>query len=631
MVLKSIYNRRWVVRPLPWLRLMMQIVGSVLLTMSAPSSSSAQKTSEATQSSTTQATVTFTLPNSCQPLANESHDIAELLETLAAKPSVAGYNLLGLQFSNRQEFRCAIPAFDAALRLDAESWETRYNLGLALARAGEQERAQSELGRIVRQKPDYAPAHNALGLVLVSLGEEEAAAEEFKSVLKLEPHSISAASNLARVLHSQKKYTAEIYYLRRALTFRPPQDQTIELGLALGAALDQLGKTDEAVAELRKLVTSYPKSPEAHYNLANECAKHLRYKEAQIEYEEALRLDPKNDGARLSLAKTLLELGEAGAAVPLTQEYTRRLPGDYEGYLILGHVYRRQSDLMKAAEELRHALALKPDSYEVRYNLGLVLARSGNLEEAQQQLEAAVKLNPRAPGAHYELGLIYAKKKDLQRSKEETKAFERARFRSDEDWNFELLRIKGNDFLQKGDAKAAAEAYQEALQLKPSDPGMHYNLSLALAKLGDTAGEMRELRESIELGPNVAEAHNQLGISYMADGKVAEAEKEFRAALAISPAYAEAKNNLGTLYGRVGNHSAAVELFRQAIEVNPQYAQAYLNLGLTLASQGKYAEAQRQLREALKLEPDNRIALSALRMLESQTPQHPNPAQQTNK
>lgn len=394
--MKSIYNSGWVTRPLPcWLRLMMQIPGSVLLIVLAPGLSPAQKTPNPTQRTTTAPTVTFTLPDSCQPSANKSHDIAELLTTLAASPSVAGYNSLGLRFTDRQEFRCAIPAFEAALRLDPESWETRYNLGLALVHAGQQKRAQSELGRVVQQKPDYAPAHNALGLVLASLGGYETAAEAFKSVLKFEPHSINAASNLAQVLHSQKKYTAEIYYLRQALTFGPSKDQTIQLRLALGAVLDQVGKTDEAVAELRKLAVSYPMSPDAHYNLANVCAKHLRYKEARVEYQEALRLDPENDGARLSLAKTLLEVGDTGAAVPLTQEYTRRLPGDYEGFLILAQAYRRQGDLAKAAEALRRALAMKPESYEVRYNLGLVLARSGNLEEAQQQLQTAVKLNPR--------------------------------------------------------------------------------------------------------------------------------------------------------------------------------------------------------------------------------------------
>jgi tetratricopeptide (TPR) repeat protein len=605
------------------------VVGSVLLALSVSSSSSAQKTSDLIPREPASSGVTFTLPNSCRSLAKESRDISKLLEALASNPSSAGFNSLGLQFADQNQFSCAIPAFESALHLDPQSWETRYNLGLALAHAGEPQRAQIELGRVIQQKPDYTSAHNARGLVLESLGEHEAAAEEFRSVLKLEPRSVSAASNLARAFHSQQKYTAEIYSLRQAMSFGPPPDQAVQLGVALGATLDRLGKTDEAVAELRKLATLYPKSWDAHFNLANLYAQHLRYKEARVEYAEALRLDPENDPARLSLAKTLLELGEAGAALPLIQEYTRRMPGDYEGYLTLAHAYRRQGDLVNAVEGLRHALALKPDNYEVQYNLGLVLARAGNLEQAQQCLETAVKLNPQEAGAHYELSLIYAKQKNQQRYKEELQAFQRARLRSDENWNFDLLRIKGNDALQKGDAKGAAGAYREALKLKPNDPGMHYNLALALAKLGDHAEEKHELEKSIQLGSNVAEAQNQLGVLDMTDGKLAEAEKEFKAALAIDPAYAEADNNLGTLYGKVGNYPAAIELFRQAIEINPQYGQAHLNLGLVLAAQGKYAEARQHLQKALELEPDNRAALLALRMLEPQSPRYPNPAPQS--
>jgi tetratricopeptide (TPR) repeat protein len=497
------------------------------------------------------------------------------------------------------------------------SWELHYKLALELVHAGDNKRAASELRSVIEQKPDYLPARNALGLALQSLGELDAAAEQFQAALKIDPHSSAAAFSLAEVFHSQKKYAAETYYLRQTLASNPPKQLEFQARLALGAVQDQIGHADEAVAELRRLIAAFPDSSEAHYNLANAYARHFRYKEARIEYEQALRLDPGNNAARLSLAKALLEIGENSAAIPIVLDYLHRVPEDYEGYLVLGQGYRRVGELSKAEEPLRRAIELKPDSYESRYFLGVVLAGTGKAEEAIQQLMAAEKASPGAPGAHYELSVLYAKKKDFERSREESKAFQQARDQGEKVRTFDLLRIKGDDFLRNGDAQEAATTYRKAIELNPGDPGMHYNLSLALAKLGDTSGEKEELEKAVKLGPNVPEPHNQLGTYYLGVGRAAEAEQQFKSAIAANPAFAEAKNNLGTLYGRMGDNRAATELFREAVENAPEFAQAHANLGLTLAAEGNFADARRELREALRLDPKNDAALAGLRMVQA--------------
>ena len=59
--------------------------------------------------------------------------------------------------------------------------------------------------------------------------------------------------------------------------------------------------------------------------------------------------------ARLSFAKALLELSEFPAAIPLVQHYTRHVPGDFEGYLVFGQVYRRSNDQVQAEPRWRRA------------------------------------------------------------------------------------------------------------------------------------------------------------------------------------------------------------------------------------------------------------------------------------
>ena len=419
------------------------------------------------------------------------------------------------------------------------------------------------------------------------------------------------------VFQLQKKYAAQVYYLRQTLASNPPKELEFQSRLALAVALDQLGSTEGAVEELRKLVAAFPDSAEAHENLGNAYGRHLRYKEARGEYEHTLRIDPNNNSARLSLAKTLLKVGEAPAAIPTVQDYISRVPGDYEGYLVLGEAYRWQGDFGKAEEQLRRAVRLKPENYDARYTLGVVLARTGRIDEATNELVAAKKLNPDAPGAHYELSHIYARMKDLRRAKEEADAFQQARDRTGGALTFDLLCVKGDDFLRKGNAQDAANTFREAIKINPGDPGIHYNLALALAKLGDQAGQKQELEKAVELGPNVAEAHNRLGTIYLAEGKIRAAQKEFESAIALNPTLVEAMNNLGTLYGQLGNNRAAIELFREAVWTQPRFATCHANLGLALAAEGKFEEAERELIEAIRLDPQNRPALAGLRMLKA--------------
>ena len=97
------------------------------------------------------------------------------------------------------------------------------------------------------------------------------------------------------------------------------------------------------------------------------------------------------------------------------------------------------------------------------------------------------------------------------------------------------LSNKASEFLERGDARGAAQVYEEAIQLKPSHPKLHYNLSLALNKLGDRVQEKKTLERAIELDPNFALAHNRLGLLYLTQAKSAGAEREFQSALGIDP------------------------------------------------------------------------------------------------
>ena len=110
----------------------------------------------------------------------------ELEKAISMRPSASAYDALGAYFAQRNQFTCALSAFESALRLEPDSWEAHYNLGLALLENGKSERAANELRAAVGLKPQMAQTHAALGTALSQLHQTDNAIAEFKLALKLD-------------------------------------------------------------------------------------------------------------------------------------------------------------------------------------------------------------------------------------------------------------------------------------------------------------------------------------------------------------------------------------------------------------------------------------------------------------
>jgi len=142
---------------------------------------------------------------------------ADLEKAIATAPSVDAYNALGAYFAKRGEMSCAMMSFEKALRLNPRSWETRYNLALALMESGHWEQANRELKQLVLEKPAAVNSHNALATTFLELGQPDAAVEEFKKVLAVDPRSVHALYNLGRALMAQRRFAAAVSYLKQAV------------------------------------------------------------------------------------------------------------------------------------------------------------------------------------------------------------------------------------------------------------------------------------------------------------------------------------------------------------------------------------------------------------------------------
>jgi Flp pilus assembly protein TadD len=56
---------------------------------------------------------------------------AALEQTIASHPSPGAYEALGAWFATQRQFSCAASAFESAIRLDPNSWQSHYDDGIA--------------------------------------------------------------------------------------------------------------------------------------------------------------------------------------------------------------------------------------------------------------------------------------------------------------------------------------------------------------------------------------------------------------------------------------------------------------------------------------------------------------------
>jgi len=230
-------------------------------------------------------------------------------------------------------------------------------------------------------------------------------------------------------------------------------------------------------------------------------------------------------------------------------------------------------------------------------------------------LQKALQLDPNFNDARFQLVFALRALGRQEESREQLKIFTEAK---QKDANLNAAGVKGNQAnadLQAGDAQKAVDLYREALANDPKNARTHYDLALALDRLGDYAGERATLQDAMRLDPKLAPVYNQLGFLQLKAGQAADAESNFKTAITLDPQYAEAQSNLGVLYGQQGNPAEAERLFIEATENNTQYSQGFANLGLIQASQGRFSEAARALAHAVQLDANNTAVLTAYGMV----------------
>jgi tetratricopeptide (TPR) repeat protein len=401
-----------------------------------------------------------------------------------------------------------------------------------------QARATDDYAELFRQAAAYA-----------SSGKYEKAITAYKAALAIRPGAPEALNNLAVVYYEAHKYAEA---LDIASKIWESHNELPSAALICGLAAVQCNRPKDAIAPLQALLSSDPSNRDALLGLASAHFALNELSEAIEIYQRETSLSPKDSQAWYGLAVCYERMAEDASRrlseMPGGAAYSKRLLGDYfqsAGDAKLAaeafgesatessspaaeRQYEIARDLAgKSRNAFEQFVALAPDSWQTAVFLGDVERQHGRLAQALAHYRKAADLQPGNPGATLGLGTVYWEMGDLDHATlllheilkmnpESPQAlFELANIAVRKRQNAEAIPLLKQYLALQPDALAAradlgrayyhSGKYEEArIELQKAavsdeQGDVHYQLSLALRKLGRTAEADAALKRSVEI------------------------------------------------------------------------------------------------------------------------------------
>jgi tetratricopeptide (TPR) repeat protein len=260
--------------------------------------------------------------------------------------------------------------------------------GIAAEKQGRLTEAIAEFRKATEAAPTLAPAFTNLGAAYMQAHDYGSAIAPLKRALQLDPSLAGPPRMLGYALLLQGNPSEALPYLEKS-----------HLQDALGIALVELGRYQEAITNLSAALAKHPNDPDLLYYLGR--AAGLLSKGALDNLEGTF---PNSARAHQSLAENYAVLRRVPEAEKEYEEALRLAPDARGIHLELGQLYAASGDWAKAEEQFEAESKLQPDDAETAFRLGNAELEQGKLTLAQRELERANQLRPRMPETLYSLG-----------------------------------------------------------------------------------------------------------------------------------------------------------------------------------------------------------------------------------
>jgi len=311
----------------------------------------------------------------------------------------------------------------------------------------------------------------------------------------------------------------------------------------------------QSIASYQKALQLDPNSAVIMARLAEIYAESQRIRDAVSEAQLALKADPDNVDAHRLLARIYVQtLGDinggdvqqasVGKAVAEFQAILKVVPDDVTSTLWLARLYRFQNKQPEAEKMLRDLLHRDPDEGQALEQLSQILIDEGRSQEAIDLLKQAA-VDSSSPDIYDLLGDAYSQAKDFP---------------------------------------SAEDAYHNAIEQDPDDPGHRHGLADALVAESKYPEAVEQYKKLTQLEPGTADNYLRLAELYRHLAQFDNAQASLTQAKQLAPGSLEVLYNEALLYEDQGRYDDAVKVVNDAIAGTKKQAGSSVNSGANSGS-----------------------------------------------
>jgi len=509
------------------------------------------------------------------------------------------FMLQGKQLFQAGNYKQAQHAFENALQINPEDYESRYQIAESLSKQGEMLHAFEAYQDVLKKDEKHLMSRIRLGQLLLLNGQQADAENMLQQVLAIDPENAEVLVFQAYVNVLKNNTDAAIVSTEKALQLNP--DSTSAL-MMMASIYHKTAKTDQAINLLQQAVGRLKGHDGMHLMLANLYLKNKDKSLAEEQFNIVLKLKPADFSAYQRLAAFYLLDNQLDQSEQVLREGLRHSSGRLQAQLYLIDFIAEKRNLDVAMAELLPMIEQNAQDYALQFKLAALQLNKGQPVQAEDTLKEIIKqdkLGESGIKARNTLAALYLSLNRMPQAK--TMVAEVLTVQRD---NHDALLLQGRFALAEGMTEQAINDFRKLLASKADDVQAMKLLASAHVLNNDTVLAAENMQKVVALNAQDKTARQDLIELLIRLSQDQLAEQHLAVLLKQDAANKKALESLFKLRVKQKNWSAAQQVTQLFLQDKANESLGHYMSGLAYQAEGQLQASIDSFKNVLKIKPD---------------------------